>query len=141
MPRDYKTPLPVDVQNTTPIPVSATFTPSGTQDVNVVSPNPLPVSGTFTVTQTVAFSNVSRVISSITNQILVAANPLRKGLLFYNDSTSYQYVKMGILASSIDFTVRLVPQVFYEVAQPIFIGQIDVISSSTSGAIQVTEFF
>lgn len=28
----------------TPLPVTGTFTPSGTQDVNVVSPNPLPVS-------------------------------------------------------------------------------------------------
>ena len=129
------------MSNITPIRVTGTFTPAGTQDVNIVSPNPLPVTGTFTVVETVSNSAVSRVPSSLTNVVLVAANPLRRGLLFYNDSTAMQYVKMGIIASATDFTVKLVPQVFYEVAQPIFIGQIDVISSSTNGAIQVTEFF
>lgn len=31
------------MSNVTPIRVTGTFTPSGTQDVNIVSPNPLPV--------------------------------------------------------------------------------------------------
>lgn len=128
------------MSNQTPIRVTGTFTPSGTQNVNVVSPNPLPVTGTLVITEgVVSVSVVTRVASSLSNQILVAANPLRQGLLLYNDSTAYQYVKLGLVASTIDFTVRLVPHVFYEVAQPIFVGQIDVISSSTNGAIQVTE--
>jgi len=130
MPSNFKTPLPV----------TGTFIPSGTQDVNIVSPSPVPVTGTLVITTTVTNSVVSRVPSSLTSVTLVAANPLRKGLLFYNDSTATQYVKMGVTASTTDFTVKLVPQVFYEVAQPIFVGQIDVISSSTNGAIQVTEF-
>jgi hypothetical protein len=110
--------------------------PGSVFDVNVISPNPLPVifSG-----GSVSTSTVTRVASSVTSHLLVAANPLRKGLLFYNDSTAYQYVKLGTVASGIDFTVRLVPQVFYEVALPLYLGQIDVISSSTNGAIQVTE--
>lgn len=121
-----------------PILVTGTFTPSGTQDVTVVN-TPLPVTGTLVITTTVPNSVVTRVPSSLSNQTLLAANPLRKGILFYNDSTAYQYVKLGTTASTTDFTVRLVPHVFYEVAQPIYIGQIDAISSTTNGAIQVTE--
>lgn len=128
------------MSNLTPIRVTGTFTPSGTQDVNIVSPNPLPVTGTLVITEgTVATSVVTRVPSSTSSQVLVPANPLRQGLLLFNDSTASQYVKLGSVASMTDFTVRLVPQVFYEVAQPIYVGQIDVISSSTNGAIQVTE--
>lgn len=128
------------MSNKTPIRVTGTFTPSGIQDVNVVSPNPLPVTGTLVITEgVVSVSVVTRVSSSTSNQTLVASNPDRQGLLFYNDSTAQQYIKFGATASTTDFTVVLVPKVFYEVAQPIFVGQIDVISSSTNGAIQVTE--
>lgn len=128
------------MSNKTPIRVTGTFTPSGTQDVNVVSPNPLPVTGTLVITEgVVSVSVVTRVASAVTSQLLVAANPLRKGLLFYNDGTAMQYIKLGLVASGLDFTVRLTPQMFYEVAQPLYVGQIDVISSSTNGAIQVTE--
>lgn len=124
----------------TPILVTGSLTPTGTQNVNVISPNPLPVTGTLVITEgVVATSVVTRVLSSITSQTLVTMNTARQGLLLYNDSTATQYVKFGPTATNTDFTVILVPKVFYEVAQPIFIGQIDVISSSTNGAIQVTE--
>lgn len=122
-----------------PILVTGTFTPSGTQDVNVVSPNPLPVTGTLVIVTTVTSSVVTRVPSATSSHLLVAANPLRKGLLFYNDSNALQYIKLGTTASTSDFTVILTSKMFYEVAQPIYVGQIDVISSTTNGAIQVTE--
>lgn len=122
------------MSNKTPIRVTGSLTPTGTQDVEIVSPIPLPVSEAGATT-----SIVTRVASSASSHTLVAANASRKGLLFYNDSTAYQYLKLGTVASLTDFTVRLVPQVFYEVASPIYVGQIDVISSSTNGAIQVTE--
>lgn len=122
----------------TPVLVTGTVTtiPSGTQNVYITGPSPLPVTG---IADTAAIAVVTRVASSTSNHMLVAANPLRKGLLFYNDSTAYQYVKLGTVASGLDFTVRLVPQVFYEVAQPIYLGQIDAISSSSNGAVQITE--
>ena len=116
-----------------PILVTGTFTPTGTQDVNIISPIPL------RVMQTATISVVTRVPSSISNQILIVANPLRKGLAFYNDGTAIQYIKFGATATTTDFTVKLTRNMFYEVANPIYLGQIDVISSSTSGAIQVTE--
>jgi len=122
------------MSNVTPIRVTGTFSPSGTQAVNIVSPIPLEIT-----IEAAATSIVTRVPSSITNIILVAANPLRLGLLFYNDGTANQYIKFGTTASLIDFTVKLTPRMFYEVAAPIYLGQVDVISSSTNGAIQVTE--
>lgn len=120
------------MSNKTPIRVVGTFTPSGTQDVNIISPIPLEV------IVKAANSVVTRVPSSVTSVMLIAANSAREGLLFYNDSTANQWIKFGTTASATDFTVRLTPRAFYEVS-PIYLGQIDVISSSSNGAIQVTE--
>lgn len=122
------------MSNKTPIRVTGSFTPVGTQDVNIVSPIPLEITIQAAVT-----SVVTRVPSSTSNQILVAANSARLGLLFYNDSNAEQYIKLGTVATLTDFTVRLTPRMFYEVSSPIYLGQIDVIGSSTNGAIQVTE--
>lgn len=121
------------MSNKTPIRVTGTFTPSGTQDVSIVSPIPLEV-----IIKS-ATSTVTRVSSSTTSVVLVAADPSREGLLLYNDSSATQTIKFGTTASLTDFTVKLTPRMFYEVASPIYVGRIDVISSSTNGAIQVTE--
>lgn len=115
-----------------PIVVTGTLTPSGTQDVNVVSPIPL------RTMHTAASSAITRVPSSVTNVTLLSTNAFRKGLLLFNDSDAIQYVKLGAVATTTDFTVRLTPRMFYEV-QPVYTGQVDVISSSAVGAIQVTE--
>lgn len=122
------------MSNVTPIRVTGTLTPSGTQDVEIIAPIPLPTTIAGAIT-----SVVTRVPSSVTSTMLVAANPLRTGLLLYNDGSAEQLVKLGLVASPTDFTVRLTPRMFYEVAAPIYLGQIDVISSSAIGAIQVTE--
>lgn len=119
-----------------PILVTGTVTPSGTQDVNIVSPNPLPVSLTPVPVLT---STVTRVSSSSTNQLLVATNNNRKGLIFYNDGIALQYIKFGTSASVTSFTIRLTDHSVYEVQPPLYDGQIDFISSNTDGAIQVTE--
>ncbi|KKN30161.1 hypothetical protein LCGC14_0836750 [marine sediment metagenome] len=90
------------------------------------------------ILQTVGTSVVTRVPSSTSNQTLIASNGDRRGLLIYNDSIADQYIKLGTVATTIDFTVKLTRRMFYEVT-PAYVGQIDVISSSTNGAIQVTE--
>lgn len=122
------------MSNKTPIRVTGTLTPSGTQDVEIIAPIPLPTTEVGATT-----SVVTRVPSSTSNITLVSANPLRLGLYLYNDSNAMQYVKLGTTASITDFTVRLTPRMFYELSIPIYLGQIDVISSSAVGAIQVTE--
>lgn len=124
------------MSNKTPIRVTGTFTPSGTQDVNIVSPIPVPVDLTIDVATT---STVTRVASSVTSIVLVAANANRKGLMLYNDGSATQYVKFGTTATTTDFTVVLTRKAFYEMSFPLYVGRIDVISSSTDGAIQVTE--
>lgn len=120
----------------TPVLVTGTVTtiPSGTQDVNIVSPDPLPI-----INASVAISTITRVNSAVTSHLLVAANLSRKGLLLYNDGTAQQFVKFGTISSGVDFTVRLTSQGYFEMPYPIYTGQIDVISSSVNGAIQVTE--
>lgn len=122
------------MSNKTPIRVLGTFTPSGTQDVQIVAPLPVPVEIEIAVN-----SDVTRVNSSTSNITLVADNADRIALYLYNDSTATQYVKLGTTASSTDFSIRLTPHMTYEMPIPIYVGQIDVISSSTNGAIQVTE--
>lgn len=124
------------MSNKTPIRVLGTFTPTGTQDVNIVSPLPIPVDLTIDVAAT---SVVTRIPSSLTNVTLAAANLDRKGLSLYNDSNASQYVKFGTTATTTDFTMVLTSKAFYEMPFPIYVGQIDVISSSAVGAIQVTE--
>lgn len=121
------------MSNKTPIRVTGTFTPSGTQDVNIISPIPLEVIVKSTT------STVTRVASSTTNIVLVAANASREGLLLYNDGNATQTIKFGTTATATDFSIRLTPRMTYEMGNPIYVGQIDVISSSTNGAIQVTE--
>ena len=121
------------MSNKTPIRVTGTFTPSGTQDVNIISPIPLEV------IVKAATSTVTRVSSSTTSIVLVAANASREGLLLYNDSSATQTIKFGTTATATDFSIRLTPRATYEMGNPIYVGQIDVISSSTNGAIQVTE--
>jgi hypothetical protein len=121
------------MSNKTPIRVTGTFTPSGTQDVNIISPIPLEV-----ISKAVT-STVTRVNSSTSSIILLAANTVREGLILYNHSTATQYVKFGTTATATDFTLVLTPRMTYEMPNPIYVGRIDVISSSTNGAIQVTE--
>lgn len=84
-------------------------------------------------------STVTRVASATSSHLLVAANSARKALYFYNDGNAQQFIKFGTTASTTDFSVRLTSQSFFEVPLPLYLGQIDVISSSTNGAVQVTE--
>jgi hypothetical protein len=127
--------------------------PTEIADVTVVNLNPIPISGTVTANQgtspwvvtgtvtppSVSTSTVTRVASGISSHLLVAANINRKGLMFYNDGSAQQFIKFGATASTTDFSIRMTAQSYLEVPLPIYTGQIDVISSTTNGAIQVTE--
>jgi len=148
-----------------PILVTGTFTPGGTQDVNIISTITLPVSGTFfqalqpvsvaslplpsgaateaTLSSRLASqgttSAITRVASSTSSQQLIAANANRKMLALYNDSSGQQYIKWGTTASQTDFTVRMSSQSYYELPIPCYTGRLDVISQNNNGGIQVTE--
>lgn len=86
-----------------------------------------------------AAASVSSVASSTSSQTASAANASRRGWLAYNSSSAVCYVKFGATASSSSFTVAIDAGGFYEMAQPIYTGVIDVIWASINGSLLVTE--
>jgi len=87
----------------------------------------------------VATSTLTNVTASTTSANLVASNSSRKGLSIYNDAGRNIYVKFGSTASTTSFTMRMSDNTYYEMPQPIYTGTIDVITSSGSGSVRVTE--
>jgi hypothetical protein len=88
-------------------------------------------------TTTVA-STTSTVAGNAGSVTLLAANGARKGATIYNDSTATLYVKLGITASTSDFTVKMLPDQYYEVPFG-YVSRIDGIWSSATGNARMTE--
>ena len=84
-------------------------------------------------------ATLSNVASSASNGALVAANANRLGLLVFNDSSAVLYLKYGETASTSSFTVKIAAGAYWEMPQPIYVGQIDGIWASANGAARVTE--
>jgi len=75
-----------------------------------------------------------------TNVTLCASNAARKGLIVYNDSPSTMYLKYGATASATSFTVKIPADGYWEMPDPVYTGQIDVIwSSDSTGSARATE--
>ncbi len=85
---------------------------------------------------TSTLSNVSGSASSVT---LLSANSSRMGAMIYNDSTAILYVKFGTTASTTSFTVKLYPDAYFNLPDPMYTGRIDGIWASAAGAARVTE--
>lgn len=102
--------------------------------------SPIAVSNTGEqyVVQRAPAASVSRVTSVATNVTLLAANGLRKGGAVYNESTSNLFVKMGTAASTTSYTIRILPDGYWEIPA-FYSGQIDGIWATANGAAQVTE--
>lgn len=105
--------------------------------------NSLPVaiaSDQNTAANAATLANVAGSAASVT---LLAANTARISATIFNDSTSILYVKFGTTASTSSFTVRLVPNAYYEVPVgrdgKIYNGRIDGIWASATGNARVTE--
>lgn len=86
-----------------------------------------------------AAATVTRVNAAITTVVLAIANPLRKTVILWNDSTATVSVKMGSGASSSSFTWRIGPQSGYELPMPVYVGEISAIWDAANGAMLVTE--
>lgn len=86
-----------------------------------------------------AEAEVGRVPASASTTAIVPANPLRRGLILWNDSTATAYIKLGVGASTSDFTWKIGAQAGYELPVPIYQGDITAIWESANGAMQVTE--
>lgn len=132
-------------------PVSGTTT--GNQGVPNTAANGWPVKvtdGTNTLTmdgdgaanvsiQGSTTAAVTSVPGSGTNVTLLTSNSGRDMASFYNNSTSYAYLKMGATASTSSFSVKISPSGLYELPVPAYAGQVDCIWDTANGAMLITE--
>ena len=112
-------PVYVSVSSSAAAPVFITGSIVSVQDINT--------------TATVTSSN--GVTSTVT---LLAANTLRRGALFYNDSSKILFLKLGSAATTTDFSVRLSSQGYYEVPNN-YVGIVTGIWNGVNGAVYITE--
>lgn len=89
-------------------------------------------------TDTSTASAVTSVAASVTTVNLLAINTSRKGATFYNDSSSFLYLKLGATASTTSFTVKIAPSGYYEVPSA-YTGVIDGIWVSAVGSARITQ--
>ena len=98
-----------------------------------------PVSGTITSTnETVSTAVLANVTASATSVTALASSASRKAAYFFNDSSSFGYLKFGATASVTSFTVKIDPFGYYEIPQPVYTGIIDMIHDSATGTMRVT---
>jgi hypothetical protein len=132
----------VDGYGNGPVSVTPPFTPATTADpalVVAISPN-----NSFTVTELKSsISITSSVAASVTNVNILPSNSNRLGATIYNDSSALLYVKLGAVASTSDYTIKMFPLSYFECPYN-YTGQIDAIWSiafgSVSGFARVDEF-
>jgi len=100
----------------------------------------IPISGTITsIPTTSTVATTSQVSRSNTNQTLLASNANRKGATFYNDASANLFLKLGAVATSTDYTIRLQNNDYYEVPFN-YTGRIDGIwASNGAGDVTITE--
>jgi hypothetical protein len=87
----------------------------------------------------VSTSTLSNVSGSASSVQLLASTAGRKAAYFHNDSTATAYVKFGTTASTTSYTVKMAPDSFYEIPQPVYTGRIDAIWSAANGSMRITE--
>ena len=133
----------------TPVLVSGTVTstPSGTQDVNIVSSveleikndtgNPVPISGSVTTTPlTSSSATVTQVsLPASTNTTVLAANGSRKKAIIFCPKAAV-FFKLGAGASGTSFTYKT-PGADSILEVTIYTGQIDAFGPATT--LNVTE--
>lgn len=120
-----------------PVAVKPPFTAATTSDrALVVAPSP---NSSFTVTTSRPATSVTSSVAGSTSSVqLLASNTARLGATIYNDSMTFLYVKLGTLASSTDFTVKLFPLAYYEIPFG-YTGEIDGIWSTAVGHARIDE--
>jgi hypothetical protein len=100
---------------------------------------PIPISGSISATPTKATTSAtSSVASSAVSVTLLALNANRLGATVFNDSNKDLYLKLGAVASLVDFTAKLRAGDYYEVPAN-YTGVIDGIWSAVNGSARVTE--
>lgn len=137
------TPLPVDGSGVTqpvsavslPLPANAAQETGGhLASIDTKLTNPLPVTS---VPVTSNISTITQVTSTGVNQTLLAANVNRKkAIAFFN--SGIWFVKFGVGASATSFTYNVTSSNF-TIEIPLWIGQIDVLCTTSGKVATVTE--
>jgi hypothetical protein len=83
-----------------------------------------------------ALSSVAASASSVT---LLDANPSRKGVVVFNDSTSAVYVAYAPTSSATSFTVKIAAAGFWEMPAPPYTDVLSAIWDAANGSARVTE--
>jgi len=91
-----------------------------------------------TTDQKSATGTQSSVAGSAVNTTLLAANASRLGATLFNDSTQNWFVKLGAASSLVSFSVRIVPNAYYEVPFD-YTGIITGIQNVANGNMRITE--
>ncbi|MGI0058128.1 MAG: hypothetical protein ACREBJ_00025 [Nitrosotalea sp.] len=127
----------VDGYGNGPVAVTPPFTPASASDpALVVAPSP---NSPFTFTPAKpSTSTTANVPGSATNVNLLPSNGFRLGATIYNDSNALMYLKMGAVASTTDYTIKMFPLSYYEVPYG-YTGQIDAIWSVANGHARIDE--
>ena len=84
---------------------------------------------------------MTRVAASLSAVTLANVNARRRAIYFFNDSANACFIKYGAGGSSTDFTIRLAPGGFHEMAMPTYTGIVSGVwfGVLASGGMQVTE--
>jgi hypothetical protein len=134
-------PWPVAISGGLGSPPTSSGGAGGAQAVDIVDPidadgNVLTSTGPASAT-----SGPTQVAITGASQVLIAANPLRRGLLVVNDaaSTATVYLAYADTASAIAYTVSLVPGAYWEMPTPVYTGEIAIFGSTADGNVYVTE--
>lgn len=93
----------------------------------------------ITVCPTKVLATLISVVASTSSVNLLPVNANRKGAIFYNNSTANSWIKLGAIASSTSFTVRILSETFYHLDVG-YTGIVDGIWLATNGAMRITEF-
>ena len=92
-------------------------------------------SGKLQINAELTTATPTRITASITTVTILASNANRRTARVTNDSTyGTMYLHYGASASNILYTVKLLPQSYYEFDLPIYTGLVTGISSRVDGA-------
>lgn len=109
----------------------------GTDTMNINADGSINVANVTSVISTTAV--LTQIPASVTSVMVLAANPLRKGFILFNQSTSNCYIAFHATASSAAFTIFLNGNMTYQNEAIIYTGDISTIWTSATGQLVVTE--
>jgi hypothetical protein len=97
----------------------------------------IPVSGNLTVDKSTT-ATLTSVAANQSSVSLLASNANRLAATLYNDSTSQVYIAFAATATTTAFTIKLMPNTFWEVTSD-WTGAISGIWNNANGSMRITE--